>query len=231
MATKKKLDLLELVEDIVKLNSKMRFAAIIDSKGNIREGIMKKGQTSLNSQKEEEHFCKQVAQRRTMRKEFDRPLGKVRYVHVEREKVTQFVIYTTRKTIFVTMEPELTIQRKMKIVYITGCLGFMASYLTRRCLKEGWMVYGIDKMTYAANTSLLEEFNQYQNFKFQNIDIKDVDRLYDCDYVINFAAESHVGNSIVKSDEFIDSNIVGVKNLLDLINKALSTLIIKDLLV
>jgi dTDP-glucose 4,6-dehydratase len=105
----------------------------------------------------------------------------------------------------------------MKIVYITGCLGFMASYLTRRCLKEGWMVYGIDKMTYAANTSLLEEFNQYQNFKFQNIDIKDVDRLYDCDYVINFAAESHVGNSIVKSDEFIDSNIVGVKNLLDLI--------------
>ena len=94
----------------------MRFAAIIDSKGNIREGIMKTGQTSLNSQKEEEHFCKQVAQRRKMRKEFDRPLGKVRYVHVEREKVTQFVIYTARKTIFFTMEPELTIQRKMKIV-------------------------------------------------------------------------------------------------------------------
>ena len=105
----------------------------------------------------------------------------------------------------------------MKVVYITGCLGFMASYLTRKCLKKGWMVYGIDKMTYAANTSLLEEFNQYSNFKFQNVDIKDVDRLYDCDYVINFAAESHVGNSIVKSDEFIDSNIVGVKNLLDLI--------------
>jgi dTDP-glucose 4,6-dehydratase len=105
----------------------------------------------------------------------------------------------------------------MKIVYITGCLGFMASYLTRKCLKAGWMVYGIDKITYAANTSLLEEFNQHPNFKFQNVDIKDIDRLYDCDYVINFAAESHVGNSIVKSDEFIDSNIVGVKNLLDLI--------------
>ena len=50
------------------------------------------------------------------RQEFDRPLGKVRYVHVEREKVTQFVIYTSRKTIFFTMEPELTIQRKMKLV-------------------------------------------------------------------------------------------------------------------
>ena len=51
MVAKKKIDLLELVEDIVGLNSKMRFAAIIDGKGNIREGIMKKGQTSLNSQK------------------------------------------------------------------------------------------------------------------------------------------------------------------------------------
>ena len=43
MATKKKINLLELVENIVTLNSKMRFAAIIDAKGNIREGIMKKG--------------------------------------------------------------------------------------------------------------------------------------------------------------------------------------------
>ena len=47
-----------------------------------------------------------------MRKEFDRPLGKVRYVHVEREKVTQFVIYTARKTIFFTMEPELNSTKK-----------------------------------------------------------------------------------------------------------------------
>ena len=38
------------------------------------------------------------------------------YLPILAEKVTQFVIYTTRKTIFFTMEPELTIQRKMKIV-------------------------------------------------------------------------------------------------------------------
>ena len=42
MVAKKKIDLLGLVENIVGLNSKMRFAAIIDAKGNIREGIMKK---------------------------------------------------------------------------------------------------------------------------------------------------------------------------------------------
>ena len=88
MDVKKKVDLLEIVQKILDLDSKMRFAAIIDTKGNIREAIMKSGKTSLESQKEEEHFCKQVAQRRTMRKEFDRTLGKVRYVHVEREKVS-----------------------------------------------------------------------------------------------------------------------------------------------
>ena len=49
MAATKKIDLLKIIQEIVNLNSKMRFAAIIDSKGNIREGIMRKGQTSLNS--------------------------------------------------------------------------------------------------------------------------------------------------------------------------------------
>ena len=101
--------LLEIVEKIVNLDSHMRFAAIIDLNGNIVEGIMNEGKTSLESQKQEEYFCRQVADRRKMRQEFDRPLGKVRYVHVEREKVTQFVIYTKRKTLFVTIEPELSI--------------------------------------------------------------------------------------------------------------------------
>ena len=109
-------NLLEIVEKIVALDSNMRFASIIDHNGNILEGIMKEGKSSLESQKQEEYFCKQVAKRRKMRKEFDRQLGKVRYVHVERERVTQFAIFTRRKIVFVTLEPELTIQRKMKIV-------------------------------------------------------------------------------------------------------------------
>ena len=105
----------------------------------------------------------------------------------------------------------------MKIVYITGCLGFMGSYAARRALERGWYVYGVDKMTYAANPSLLDEFNEYKNFRFIKSDINDLKYLNDCDYVINYAAESHVGNSIINSDEFITSNILGVKNLLDLI--------------
>ena len=105
----------------------------------------------------------------------------------------------------------------MKIVYITGCLGFIGSYVTRKCLERGWHVRGVDKCTYAANTSLLEEFNNYENFIFEKKDIRELTHLYDCDYVINIAAESHVENSIVNSNEFINSNVVGVKNLLDMI--------------
>lgn len=116
MAKKAKADLLDIVESIIGLDSKMRFAAIIDPKGNIREAIMKEGKTSLKSQKEEEHFCKQVAQRRAMRKEFDLSLGKVRYVHVEREKVTQMVVYTKRNIIYFTMEPEMPISTKIRII-------------------------------------------------------------------------------------------------------------------
>ena len=116
MVGKSKVDLLKLVQQMLDLDPKMRFAAIIDPKGNIREAIMKTGKTNLKSQKEEEHFCKQVAQRRAMRKEFDKSLGKVRYVHVEREKVSQMVIYTKRNIVYITLEPEMPIEDKIKII-------------------------------------------------------------------------------------------------------------------
>ncbi len=116
MAVKEKIDLLEIVQKILNLDPQMRFAAIIDTKGNIREAIMKTGKTSLESQKEEEHFCKQVAQRRAMRQEFDRTLGKVRYVHVEREKVSQMVIYTQRNIVYFSMEPEMPIDTKIRLI-------------------------------------------------------------------------------------------------------------------
>ena len=105
----------------------------------------------------------------------------------------------------------------MKIVYVTGCLGFIGSYVTRLCLERGWQVRGIDKCTYAANLDLLEEFNTHPNFIFEKIDINDIEFLFDCDYVINTAAETHVGNSIVKSAAFLKSNVDGVAHLLDLI--------------
>ena len=107
----------------------------------------------------------------------------------------------------------------MKIVVITGCLGLIGSYVTRQCIQKGWMVYGIDKFTYAANEESYNEFVQYENFEFVKEDIATLTYLPDCDYVINVAAESHVGNSIIDSHDFIQSNVVGVKNLLDIIRR------------
>ena len=109
-------ELIKIVEKILSLDEQMRFAAIIDLKGKIIEGIMNEGKTSLESQKQEELFCMQVADRRKMRQEFDNELGKVRYVNVEREKVTQIVVYSKKNTIFVTMEPEITLQKKTDII-------------------------------------------------------------------------------------------------------------------
>ena len=108
-------------------------------------------------------------------------------------------------------------QEENKVVYVTGCLGFIGSYVTRACLNQGWHVRGIDKITYASNPQLLKEFKKWENFTFEQVDINDLEFLYECDYVINTAAETHVGNSIVKSEDFVHSNINGVHNLLELI--------------
>ena len=110
-----------------------------------------------------------------------------------------------------------TIMSNKKIVYITGCLGFIGSYVTKACLDQGWYVKGIDKITYAARVDLLEEFNKNPRFNFEKLDICNIERLVDCDYFINVAAETHVDNSIRKSDDFIHSNIDGVYNILELL--------------
>ena len=108
-----------------------------------------------------------------------------------------------------------------KVVYVTGCLGFIGYHVTRRCLDQGYYVIGVDKLTYAANTQFLPELVQRykKQFKFIESDINDLDMLYDCDYIINTAAETHVDNSIVSSDVFLRSNVNGVHHLLNLIKE------------
>ena len=108
--------LLKVVENILTLNTAMRFASILDLKGNIIEGIMKDRKNSLESQKQQEKFCKDAAKARKMREAYDKKLGKVRYVHTERENVNQITVYVKKYTIFITMEPELSINKKLQIV-------------------------------------------------------------------------------------------------------------------
>ena len=108
--------LLKVAENILTLNPAMRFAAILDLKGNIVEGIMKENKTSLETQQQQEKFCKDAAKARQMREAYDKKLGKVRYVHTERENVTQITVYIKKYTIFITMEPELSVNKKLQII-------------------------------------------------------------------------------------------------------------------
>ena len=106
-----------------------------------------------------------------------------------------------------------------KVVYVTGCLGFIGYHVTQACLDAGYYVIGVDKKTYAANTQFLPKLSASKQFKFIESDINDLDMLYDCDYIINTAAETHVDNSIVSSDVFLRSNVNGVHHLLNLIKE------------
>lgn len=104
-----------------------------------------------------------------------------------------------------------------KVVYVTGCFGLIGSHITKACLEKGWYVKGVDALTYAANEDLIEEFCSYDKFSLVKNDINNLKFLYECDYIINTAAETHVGNSIANSDKFVSSNINGVHNLLELL--------------
>jgi dTDP-glucose 4,6-dehydratase len=105
----------------------------------------------------------------------------------------------------------------MKVVCVTGCLGFIGSHFTRECISRGWRVWGVDKKTYAAHLDLLDEFGRHANFRFLESDITNMSHLYDVDVVFNFAAETHVDNSIMDSERFTHTNILGVAHLLELI--------------
>ena len=101
---------------IFKLNKKIRFVAIISDTGKILSSKMKSEKHSLLKHENEEKFCQDVAKRKKMRCEFDKSLGKVRYINVERENITQIVTYINSKSIFVTIEPELTIIAKEQLI-------------------------------------------------------------------------------------------------------------------
>ena len=111
-----KTQLANIISKIFKLNKKIRYIAIISDSGKTISSKMKLDKHSLLKQQNEEKFCKDVVKRKKMRREFDKSLGKVRYVNVERENITQIVTYINSKSIFVTIEPELTIIAKEQLI-------------------------------------------------------------------------------------------------------------------
>lgn len=106
----------------------------------------------------------------------------------------------------------------LKIAIVTGCAGFIGLNFIKKLIKDNWVVYGIDKLTYVANTKELNKLLAYPNFTFVKEDICSVAWLPEADVIFNFAAESDVDNSNRDSYSFVQSNIAGVQNLLSIIN-------------
>ena len=103
-------------------------------------------------------------------------------------------------------------------ILITGGLGFIGSRFAKLCIEKGHNVKIIDKMTYAADPKRLHDtVPNWIEFPFNKLDICDVtvNDIVGCQYVVNFAAETHVDNSINDGRPFIRSNVEGVFNLLE----------------
>ncbi len=99
---------------------------------------------------------------------------------------------------------------------VTGGLGFIGKHFVRRMLEAGHLVKNIDSVGYAADLTAKEEFGAHKNYRFQQASIHMLDFLPQCDVLINFAAESHVDNSITNNTQFCITNFLGVQRLLEL---------------
>ena len=102
----------------------------------------------------------------------------------------------------------------MRIV-VTGGAGFIGSSFTNLCKRLGFDVMVVDKLTYASNMNTIPKVFILKK------DICDVTKedLGEYEYLVNFAAESHVDNSIKDGKPFVKSNIEGTYNLLELARK------------
>lgn len=109
--------------------------------------------------------------------------------------------------------------RKLEIVTVTGGLGFIGKHFVRRCLDQGCFVRNIDMVSYAADLKVKKEFEQRHNYRHYQIDIARIDSLPECDVIVNFAAESHVDNAITSNRKFVETNILGTQNLLELVRQ------------
>ena len=115
----------------------------------------------------------------------------------------------------------------MKKVIVTGGSGFIGSNLVKFLIKKNYFVINIDNLSYSANPYNLRAIKS-KNYKFFNIDINNKNKIvkvlkkFKPDGIFNLAAETHVDRSIDNPINFINTNIVGVFNLLQAIRKYLS---------
>ena len=107
-----------------------------------------------------------------------------------------------------------------KNIIVTGGLGFIGSNLIELLLKKKYTVLNIDKITYSSNFYNIKDFKFSKNYKFIKCDIgdkkiKNILFRFKPKAIFNLAAETHVDRSIDDPKKFINTNIVGVYNLLE----------------
>ena len=113
---------------------------------------------------------------------------------------------------------------KKKIV-VTGGLGFIASNLIEKLLKQNYKVINVDKISYSSNFYNIREISKNKDYKFFKCDILNKEKIYKLLIkekpiaLFNLAAESHVDRSIDDPYPFIKNNILGVFNLLESVKK------------
>jgi dTDP-glucose 4,6-dehydratase len=109
----------------------------------------------------------------------------------------------------------------MEKILVTGGAGFIGSNFVRYILDkyEDYEIVNLDALTYCGNLENLSGIEDNPNYTFVKGDITDKELVYkitaNIDYIINFAAESHVDRSIDDPEIFIKSNILGTQVLLD----------------
>lgn len=117
----------------------------------------------------------------------------------------------------------------MKTYLVTGGCGFIgANFIHYMFEKYGdsIRIVNLDKLTYAGNPENLREIEHLSNYIFVKGDIcdkhlvNDLFQQYEIDYVVHFAAESHVDRSIESADEFVRSNVLGTLTLIDAAKRA-----------
>lgn len=104
---------------------------------------------------------------------------------------------------------------RYQTILVTGGRGFIGSHFVEKCISLGHKIIDIDKMTYASNKTL--DWDNNSNYDLIEKDISQLNHIPPCDLIVNFAAESHVDNSIESPKIFFDSNTKGVFNILELL--------------